>query len=276
MIDDGRDELQEKVHEEKEIARNALLKFQPFSLKRKVFFIHGWGDQENVCWTLPYTDQDTIKNWVDKLVINKDEMVYYIKLDDDETYYYENFFQFANLLRYKINSNRTGEEAIDLICHSMGGLDSVALIAVDKKIDTTKTIYYPYLKGVNRLITVSTPHQGSPAARLADTEIAEVVLHESEYIATQGANMDIKSDYMQLVNSLEVRNRLLKRVASMHMFGGGDDIVVPPDRYKINTNGLKKNNYMIYPALDLARHSQVMGITQDVRMAYEIFKLLSQ
>jgi len=294
----GRDELQQKVHNEKVAARDALSKFQRFKLKRKVFFIHGWSDEANVCWTYRYTDQDTIKDWVDKLIINKDDMVHYVKLlrdetkakvsydrfnnvildiDDDETYYYENFFQFADLLKYKINCHRSTEtEEIDLVCHSMGGLDSVAAIAVDKETDTTKTIYYPYLKGVNRLITVSTPHQGSPEAKLANNKIAKLILHKSKYIGMQGANMSIDLDYMRLVNSLDVKNRLLERVSSMHMFGGGSDLVVPEYSYKISTSGLTKDNYTIYPVWNLATHSQVMGITQDVRMALEIFKLLSQ
>jgi len=298
MQRNGRDEIQEKVHAEKEAARGALLKFPRFNLKRRVFFIHGWSDEANVCWTHPYTDQDTIKDWVDKLIINKDDMVHYIRLlrdeskakisydrfnsvivdiDDDETYYYENFFQFADLLKYKINCNRSSDaEEVDLVCHSMGGLDSVVAIAIDKAIDTTKTIYSPCLKGVNRLITVSTPHQGSPEAKLANKKIAKLILHKSKYIGMQGANMSIDSDYMRLVNSVNVRNRLLERVASMHMFGGGSDLVVPEYSYKINTIGLTKTNYTINPILNLATHSQTMGITQDVRMAFEIFSLLSQ
>ena len=293
MFDDGRDDMQTKVLNDKMTARDTLLNFQRFNLKRKVFFIHGWGDQGNVCWTHPYTDQDTIKDWIDSLVINKDEMVFYIKLltdesnlkiekdgttdiDNDDTFYFENFFQFANLLQYKIKCDRVDGEQIDLICHSMGGLDSVAAIAVDKETDTTETIYYPGLQGVNRLITVSTPHQGAPGAKLANTEVAKLLLHESEYIATQGSNMDIKSAYMKIVNNVDVRNRLLERVSWLHMFGGGDDIVVPKYSYKIKTEGLSKSNYTIYSALELARHSQVMGITQDVRMALEIIKLLAQ
>ena len=305
MLDD-RNDLQEKVHNERMSARDALLKFPRFNLKRRVFFIHGWSDEANVCWTYPYTEkgkdidpnwQYTVKDWVDKLVINKDDMVYYVRLlrdeskakvsydrfnniildIDDETCYYKNFFQFADLLKYKINCHRSTEtEDIDLVCHSMGGLDSVAAIAVDKETDTTKTIYYPYLKRVNRLITVSTPHQGSPEAKLANKKIAKLLLHKSKYIGMQGANMNINSDYMRLVNSLDVRNRLLERVSSMHMFGGGSDLVVPEYSCKINTNGLAKTNYTIHPVWDLATHSQVMGIAQDVRMIFEIFSLLLQ
>jgi len=233
-----------------------------------------------------------------RLIINKNDMVHYVKLlrdeekakitrdrfnqvtidiGDDETYYYENFFQFADLLKYKINCNRATEtEEIDLVCHSMGGLDSVAAIAIDKEIDTTKTMYHSHLKGVNHLITVSTPHQGSPQAKLANKKIAKLVLHKSQYIGAQGANMSIDSKYMQLVNSLDARTRLLERVSSMHMFGGGSDLVVPEHSYKINTSGLTKINYTIHPVWSLATHSQAMGITQDVRMALEILNLLSQ
>jgi triacylglycerol esterase/lipase EstA (alpha/beta hydrolase family) len=198
-----------------------------------------------------------------------------IKLDieADETFEFENFFQFAELLKYKISLSRSTEQ-IDLICHSMGGLDSVAAIAVDKGQDATGTIYHSPIQGVNQLITVSTPHQGSPAANLSDTELAKVLMRQSKYIRTQGSNMRPTSDFIKLVNNANVRNQLLDRVSFMHMFGGGSDIVVPTSSYMIKTTGLGKSNYKIYPTLTEATHSQAMGITQDPRTALNIFKLL--
>lgn len=284
-------------------ARNALIKLKPFKLKRDVFFVHGWSDEANVGWTYPYvetSDEDrnpnwkySIKDWIDEKVINK-ERAHYIKLvkdeqkikierdkrgkisvdiDGDETYYYESFFEFAELLKEKVESVRTTDE-IDLVGHSMGGLDAVAAIAVDKKQDSTKAIKRPCLKDVNLLITVATPHQGSPCAKLSDTKLDKILLRKSDYIRKQGRNMDIKSSFMQLINRTDIRNQLLQRISFMHMFGGGSDPVVPRACYKINTIGLKVKNYKIYPAIYRATHSQVMGITQRPETSYEIFKLL--
>ena len=296
------DALAKKVKAEKEEDRATLRKFPKFALKRDLFFIHGWSDEDNVCWTCSYDEigkdaapdwEYTIKDWIDKLITNKDERVHYVKLvyaeenikhryewgqikldiETDETFEYENFFQFAELLKYKITLSRSTEQ-IDLICHSMGGLDSVAAIAADKEQDATGTIYHSPIQGVNQLITVSTPHQGSPAANLSDTELAKVLLRQSEYIRTQGSNMRPTSDFIKLVNDVSIRNQLLDRVSFMHMFGGGSDIVVPTSNYMIKTTGLKKSNYKVYPTLSEATHSQAMGITQDPRMSLSIFKLL--
>lgn len=299
------EDLNLKVRTDKTRARKALRAFPKFKLKRDVFFVHGWGDEANICWTYPYTEKGsdkargweyTIGDWLNKLVDNKDERAHFVKLvkdeakvvvkyaakteelsidiDQDETYYYENFFQFAELLKEKIRSVNTSKD-VDIICHSMGGLDSVAAIALDKETDTTGTIKTAGLRGINQLITVSTPHQGSPAANISDTKLAEVVMRRSEYIRKQGSNMAPKSPFIKLINSAEIRNALLERVSFMHMFGGGDDIVVPVSSYKIKKSGLLKDNYRIYPPLNLARHSQVMGITQDPRMHLEIIRLLS-
>ena len=283
--------------------RIELRSFQKFNLKRDLFFVHGWSDEANACWTYPYTetgeDRDpnweyTIKDWADKLVINKDEKVHYIKLlrdekcavisydkkgtvqldiGKDETYYYKNFFQFADLLKYKISIQKTTPE-IDIVCHSMGGLDSVAAIAVDKESDKTGAIYSPYLKGVNLLITVATPHQGSPAAKYSDTKLAEVLLRKSKYIRTQGANMYPDSPFMRMVNDINTRNKLLDRINFLHMFGGGNDIVVPESSYKIKTDDLEKKNFVIHPVIHNASHSQVEGITQLPETTLAIFKIL--
>ena len=297
--------LNSKVRQEKSKARRALRAFSKFALKRDVFFVHGWGDEANICWTYPYTEKGvnnakdweyTIEDWLGKLVTNKDEKVHFIKLvkdesrvalkcdaktgeisidiDQDESYYYENFFQFAELLKEKIRLQKTSQD-FDIVCHSMGGLDSVAAIALDKETDTTRTIKSPGIKGVKLLITVSTPHQGSPAANISDTKLAEIVMRRSKYIRIQGSNMAPKAPFIKLVNSANARNTLLNRISFLHMFGGGDDIVVPTSSYKIKKAGLVTDNFKIYPPLSLARHSQVMGITQDPRMHLEIIKLLS-
>lgn len=174
-----------------------------------------------------------------------------------------------------MNSQKNGDE-LDLVCHSMGGLDSVAAIAVNKNQDTTATIQTPFLKGVNLLITVATPHRGSPTAGMADTKITQELFRWSESIRKQGSNMHARSRFMQLINRADIRNQLLSRVAYVYTYGGYDDIVVPPPRCKINTDGLANKNYTNNEPYHLARHSMRRGITQDSRMLLEILKLLQK
>lgn len=296
--------LNEKVRKEKRQAREALRQFPKFELKRDVFFIHGWGDEANVCWTHPYTETGknrrrdwyyTIKEWLDDKVVKRHERVHYVRLlknesnakitydrrgkvhidiDDDESFYFESFFEFAELLKDKVESQGITDR-VDIVCHSMGGLDAVTAIAVDRTQDHEGKIKSPCLKNVNMLITVSTPHQGSLAANLSDTKLAKILLRGSKYIRIQGSNMRPTSPFITLLNERNIRNQLLERISFMHMFGGGSDPIVPRTRYKIKTDGLKKKNFIIYPVIRLASHTQRMGITQDPRMHLQILRLLA-
>ena len=300
------------VRGEKEAARDKLKSMQPFKLSRDLYLVHGWGDEANVCWMYSYmeTGKDRDKNWkytfldwAQEKILNHNERVHYIKLVDneddvdvsydkwgkiqailhkneqyDKTYYFVNFFQFAELLKEKIDESKKTPQ-IDVLCHSMGGLDTVAAIGINPEDDAMDAIVTEYLDCVNKLITVSTPHRGSPAADLADNKVAKLILRENEYISLQGKNMSPKLPFIQKVNDLKIRKRLMNRISELHIFGGGSDIVVPSPYYKFDTKGLSRDavsKIVEYGSLTLAAHSQVMGITQDPRLLCKVFEILSK
>ncbi len=290
------------VTQERKRARDKLTKLEKFELKRDVFFVHGWGDEANVCWTEPYMEvgpnreanwQYHIKGWLEKNVVNKDKM-HFIKLvvdenkitrfkkrghtkidtDGDKTYYYICFYQFAELLKKKIKET-CGDKQCDLVCHSMGGLDAVAAIALDKEDDDNDFIKSPYLKGVNKLITVATPHQGSPRAKAAESVIAKLLFNNSVYIQAQGINMDAKREFITKINTPKIRKKLINRINELHEFGGARDFVVPQGCWRIRTDGISTNKIIKYQPMALATHSQQGGITQDPRLILAVMKILS-
>ncbi len=304
----GHDE-EKKVRDVTAEAREELENMSPFELKNDLFLVHGWGDPANVGWTYPYSEtgddraegqKDTFDDWAKDKILNRAERVHYVKLVEDEsklntycdrfgklntdlrkdgdydkTYYYENFFQFAELLKTKIDEERTTKK-VNLLCHSMGGLDAVAAIAVDKKDDEKGFIKKPYLKRVDNLITVATPHRGSPLADWSDSKVTEFVLHNSAYIRTQGENMKPKSYFVMKINELAIRERLMRRVSSVYTFGGGSDPLAPTPNYKINTKGIKKNSVIGDTCFKGLEHSQRMAITQKPQLMLSVFKILSQ
>lgn len=286
----------------------ALEDLEPFELERDVFFVHGWGDESNVCWTEPYTEMGderdknwayTIKEWIEDKgkITNACEKVHYIKLMEDEknaiikrdkygrvesvditkdsTSNYENFFQFAELLKEKIDKIRQTDE-IDIVCHSMGGLDAVTAIAVDADDDNADFIKSPYLKDVNMLITVSTPHRGSPFAFLSDKKIVEIVMGFSKNISKQGVAMSPNSEFIKKLNEPKIKNTLLSRIKHLYMYGGGSDEVVPSPCYMIDRRNLSHDNYELNKPFFELRHSKRMGITQKPIMILEIMKLLQK
>ena len=153
----------------KTAARIALRKMAPIKLNRDVFFVPGWTDQACLSWIEPYTEggisqrpgwEYTMQDWVEKVVDKpSQDKVHFVKLlkkeetltierfqaglrqgqvkccnwDKDESYSYENFFQFAELLKEKVKA--VGVDEYDLVGHSMGGLDIISATIFDQKID---------------------------------------------------------------------------------------------------------------------------------------------
>lgn len=297
-----RDEKKELAKQEKKEARNKLTSFERFELKRDTFFIHGWGDEANICWTEPYMEvgerratnwKYNIKEWLDGIVINKNKMHFInlvenesnirrfekrghkkIDIDGDKTYYYICFYQFAELLKKKIKET-CGDKPCDLVCHSMGGLDAVAAIALDEEDDDKDFINSPYLRGVNRLITVATPHRGSPKADAADSFIAKLLFNNSIYVRAQGINMSAKREFITKINTLKIRKKLIDRIHELHEFGGERDIVVPQGYWKIKTDDISTNKIVEYKPMTSVAHSQKEGITQDERLILEVMKILA-
>jgi len=298
------DRRRELVRKEKKRAREELGKFKPFDLSRGVFFVHGWGDEANICWTESYTEVGknkdprwdyTIKDWLSEKVTNH-EKLHFLKLVEDEkkiriykgrrqhtkidiygdrSYYYICFYQFAELLKKKI-AEVSPKGSYDLVCHSMGGLDAVAAIALDKKDDETGFITSPCLEGVRKLITVATPHQGSPKANWADSTLAKWVFNNTIYVRALGINMSHEKEFIKQINNLGVIRNLMNRIEELHLFGAGNDRVVPRGYWKINTSGVSTEKITEYRPITYAEHSQKEGVTQDPRLILKVMKILSR
>ncbi len=291
-------------------ARNQLRKMVPLRLKRPVFLVPGWTDQACFCWTEPYTEggvarrpgwEYTIQDWVEKIVdpADHDKVVFIKNVEDeknlqvkrftsgprkgkvrtaawigDATGEYENFFQFSELLKSKIRAAGAGE--YDLIGHSMGGLDIISAVVLERQLDqepeVQRFIKTPPLEGTHHIITVSTPFRGSPGAGLIkNTQLDEIFMPNwSQGIRKQGEAMAPDSSFIKIITHAERQRRLIQKVSgSVHTFGSQNDRAVPDSHRMIDG----ANNH---PAgsFELAQHSQRMGIPQDPRIALEIFRIL--
>jgi pimeloyl-ACP methyl ester carboxylesterase len=280
--------------------RNKLRKFK-IRLERDVFFVPGWSDQGCICWTEPYMESGvdrragweyTVKDW--EYIVENPEKMHYLRLvenedsitikrnkegkikkvefQSDQSYNYTNFFQFAELVKRKIRA--IGAKQIDLVGHSMGGLDIISAVALDRKLDDYKQvkdfITTDPLNGVGLLITVATPYKGSiPADLVKNTKIDEWFGPKwSEGIGKQCENLAHTSEFISIINRKEIRERLFKKakIGVYTFLAGNDRAVRPSDAFIEGANNRKP--------FQLVSHSQKMGITQDPRMHYELFKLL--
>lgn len=282
--------------------RNKLRQLK-IKLKRDIFFVAGWTDQACLSWTEPYMESGvdrrmgweyTVKDWEHivenpekmhylklvenvnaiNIVKNKDGKIKKVEFKSDPSYYYTNFFQFAELIKSKIRA--TGVKEFDLVGHSMGGLDIISASVLDRKLDDYQEvkdfIKTDPLEGLGLLITVATPYKGSaPADLVKNTKIDEWFKKEwPDGIRDQCNNLARASEFIRIINQKDIRERLLKKAKiGVHTFSGGNDDAVSPDDAFID--GAQN-----YKPFFLARHSGRMAITQDHRMHLELFKLLKR
>ncbi|MDD5109415.1 MAG: hypothetical protein PHC29_07980 [Candidatus Omnitrophica bacterium] len=285
--------------------RNKLRKFKDnkIRLERDVFFVPGWTDQANICWTEPYMESGidrragweyTVKDW--ECIVENPEKMHYLQLVEDEnainiirnkegkvkkvefksdpSYGYSNFFQFAELVKNKIRAS--GAKEFDLVGHSMGGLDIISAVALDKKLDNYQEvrdfIKTDSLEGLGLLITVATPCKGSvPADLVRNTIIDEWFRKEwSDGIRKQCENLAHSSKFINIINQEEIKGRLLKKAKiGVHTFSGKNDQAVRPEDAFIE--GAQNHE-----PFELVSHSQRMGITQDPRTHFWLFDLLNK
>lgn len=248
-------EQRKQEHWQAEASLKKLAEEKPL-LKRPVFFVPGWTDEGCTCWTKSYLPSYlTIRDWMGRIAKNSD-FANYIKFTTQESKGCESFSDFSDLLKEKVWETVDRGEDLDLIGHSMGGLDSVAAIVDDGD----------PLKQVRNLITVATPHLGSNWG-----EIGPKIKDYPEHHRLQCVNLDPDRSPIKIINKIENRKRLLENVQELLYFEGTRDMAVMRGA-RFNTKGLiprlAKKVTTVY--VGGATHSQKDGITQDPRTIYRI------
>lgn len=255
MREERRKQRQRAVKKLEDLINNKI------SLKRPVCFVPGWTDENNTCWKTAYRKGYVpMKEWIRKIAKNSN-LAEYITFTEKESERCRSFFDFADILKEKIWNKIGKSKGFDIVGHSMGGLDTVAAI-----IDEDGP-----LLNANNFITVATPHQGSELG-----EIGPIFRKYKPHHALQCINLDPDQLPIQLINKLEARQKLLKRVNKLYcLMGTRDMAVMRSARY--NKKGLSPELYKKKVELlefGGATHSQKYGITQDPRVILAIINIL--
>ncbi|MCX5696000.1 MAG: hypothetical protein NTW18_05045 [Candidatus Omnitrophica bacterium] len=258
--------VQDMIEERKKQKENALSKLSQFSLqkltlKRPVFFVPGWTDEDNTWWTVSNKKFGiSIKEWFSGIFKNCD-LVEYVTFSDDESKRCKSFLDFGVILKNKILSKIEESQDFDLVGHSMGGLDAVAAVIDDVS---------PLLK-VNSLITVATPHEGRELADLLP-KLKKGELHHM----MQCVNLDPDQFPIKYINEIGTREKLLNRVKKLYCFAGTIDLAVMRSA-KYNKEGLDPDFYKSKVEIievSGASHTEKNGITLDPRTTLAIAYVL--
>ena len=171
------------------------------------------------------------------------------------------FFDFVDILKERIWRKIKQNGEIDIVGHSMGGLSFVSAV-----IDADNL-----LLNVHNLLTIATPHQGSQFGG-----IAYLIKRYALPIASQCLNFDPDYPLIKIVNKLEARQTLMKRINKLYCLLGTHDMAVGKGgRYKkkgLNPELYKRKVELI--RFSGATHSQKGGITQDPRAVLAVIKIL--
>ena len=128
------EERRRRLQKQDAIRKLEALEKSGVALARHVFFVPGWAGEEGQAWTgyaAPVlAGHVAVKHWIERVVKNTERVTYisYLEFSKKESAASKSFLDFAELLKARVRARVSGDEPIDLVGHSMGGLDIIAAI----------------------------------------------------------------------------------------------------------------------------------------------------
>jgi len=249
--------------------------FNKLKFQYPTFFVPGWTSEDCSAWKEPYntiskkykTYYRPIHQWVDEIIEDKGN-AFYITFTEDESANSLDFIQLGRCLKKKI-INVVGDSPVNLVGHSMGGLDIRAAILDDDE---------PKIR-VKNVITVGTPNNGTGEAGLFIISfikrlVQRIKKFKPHHIA-QGISMFSKGEPIKMINSIANRIKMLNSLDIFYVFMGLKDAVVKGSP-KLRKEGVPEELCHKIKTIQTssADHSGKDGITQDPRVILPILKIL--
>jgi len=268
--------ISERTIEERTRARKRLreLMTAPISLPRHVYFVPGWRDELGHCW-------QRMEEWIPNVVTNYRTHVHFVQFTAPKGKAvppWEDFLDFADDLAEVVRGDvGTSSRNVDFVCHSMGGLDTVAAIAM---LDNHPELAQPAIACADTVITYDTPFQGFGAA---ENELFKKFVHvdrKDPWVLLQLAAMQkdskriaemklARDDFLGKVRAFWPRGAdnydgLLEVPHDSASFGDRDDIPAKlRPRYR---------EYFSWP--DTTHSGMANGVTHDLRAIVETLEIL--
>lgn len=272
--------VREMIKEKLQKLKNCFTELKSYKqnklrLQYTTFFIPGWTGEDCAAWKELYPNIDKryeeyyhpAKYWTDSIIENK-ENAHYIRFVDEETENSASFMELGRCLKKQLVAIAQ-DKPINLVGHSMGGLDIRSAIIDDEQ---------PRLN-VKNVITVGTPNRGDFKAGFLRFKFVRNIMrkkgfkpHEIE----QARNMYTKSGPIKEINRPDNLIKLLERLNKFYIFMGlRDDTVMGSP--KLKKDDIPKELYdekvKIFQTTG-AKHTNKDGVTQDARIFLPIIKVL--
>jgi pimeloyl-ACP methyl ester carboxylesterase len=288
-------------------AREALWEWteRPLTLRRRVYFVPGFTDEGGLsCWGDDVLDGLCFATEVPEVCENAGLATFVNFEADGAPPHYEDFIRFGARLARLVEQDRAaagpagGDAEVDLVCHSMGGLDALAAIAL---LDDHPGLGARPLAGVRNVITFDTPFLGFAAARNPlYGKLKRMQRPDEPWLMSQLLAMDTGS--LRIAEVAQARERFLARVQAFWPRGadntgglievphesasfGGAPAAHPPETGRGSRVAGRgpgqlapaiRGRYRGYRAWEDTSHSGAKGLTRDPRAIVEVLEILTR
>ena len=268
-------------------ARESLWEWteRPLTLQRRVYFVPGFTDEDGLsCWGEAGSRALCLASELPQVCANADLATFVDFEAGGAPPRYENFIRFGAHLARLVEQDRAaagpagGAAEVDLVCHSMGGLDALTAIAL---LDDYPELDAPPLGAVRNVISFDTPFLGFAAAgNPLLGKLKRMQRPDEPWLTSQLLAMETHS--LRIAEVAQARDEFLSRVRAFWPRGAdnaGGLIEVPhesasfgePEEFALAS----RERYRGYRAWEDTSHSGAKGLTRDPRAIVEALEILT-
>jgi pimeloyl-ACP methyl ester carboxylesterase len=268
-------------------ARSTLREWtaRPFTLQRRAYFVPGFTDEDGrSCWGEPGSPGLCLASQLPEVCANPELARFVDFTGGGAPPRYENFIRFGAHLARLVEQDRAaagsvgGAAEVDLVCHSMGGLDALAAIAL---LDDYPELGAPPLPAVRNVITFDTPFLGfAAAANPLLGKLKRMQRPDEPWLTSQLLAMETRS--LRIAEVAQARDEFLSRVRAFWPRGADNTaglIEVPHESASFGDAGdfapAVRERYRGYRPWEDTSHSGAKGLTRDPRALVEVLEILT-
>jgi pimeloyl-ACP methyl ester carboxylesterase len=258
---------------------------RPLTLRRRVYFVPGFTDEDGLsCWGQAGGRDLCFATQLPEVCTNPELATFVDFTTGGAPPRYENFIRFGAHLARRVEQDRVaagpagaGAE-VDLVCHSMGGLDALAAVTL---LDDYPELGAPPLRGVRSVITFDTPFLGFAAAGNALLgRLKRMQRPDEPWLTSQLLAME--TDSLRIAEVAQARNEFLARVQAFWPRGADNSaglLEVPHESASFGEPEefaqASRERYRGYRAWEDTSHSGAKGLTRDARAIVEVLEILT-